>query len=369
LRRPSDNAADFLARLVPFVESDGARNLNQISRDLGIPYQTLRFRMMHLNDDGISVLAVPDIEKLGLERIRAFFKLVPSLKDPRPFFRALHESSGLRSYSRAMDSQRFDCEFAIPQGRRDEFSELLVRLEEMKVIRNPEAKKLLWKEVSMLKTEFYDYSKGEWDVDFSYLSGDPSSIQIPAKSKPESIDYADLIMIKELEMNPWIKTVELAKKSAIATGDAAYHFNRHVFGRKLVRSFKLRWVGTKESWLKHSIISKTYVFEGISEEDARHAMSIMSSLPFVWSHMMMEDGTYMAETILPISQYPDATQYISGQLRALDLAPSLTFEKDWSCVSTFTIPYMLYNKNREVWEFRAERALESVLQRISPYSI
>jgi hypothetical protein len=369
LRRPSDNSANFLARIIPFVESDGARNLNQISRDLGIPYQTLRFRMMHLKDEGISVLAVPDIEKLGLERIRVSFKTAAFIKDASPLFKGLHETAGLRSYCRALDSHIFDCEFAITRGRFSELRRLFDKLEEMEIIQKADLKKLIWKEVPMLKTKFYDYSKGEWDVDFSSLAGDPSSVEIPAKSEPESIDYSDLVMIKELELNPWIKTVELAKKSDVAIGDAAYHLNRHIFGKRLIKSFKLTWSGTKEAWLKHSIILKTYVFREISDEDARHAISILSSIPFVWSHMMLEDGTYMAETNLPISQYSEATQYVSSQLRALDLTPSQTFEKDWSCLSTFTIPYMLYNKNRSVWEFSAEHALEYILQMIKTYSI
>jgi hypothetical protein len=325
--------------------------------------------MTHLEDLGISILAVPDIERLGLERVRVFFRIVPSLKNPRLMFRALHETSGLRYYSRALDSHLFDCEFSIPDGRLSELSDLLIKLEELNLIRRPQVKKLLWKEVSMLKTEFYDYSRGEWDVDFSSLSGNPSSIEVQIGSPPESIDYTDLIMIKELEINPWIKTVELAKKSGLAIGDAAYHFNRHVLGKKLVKAFKLRWEGTREAWLKHSIISKTYVFEGISDEDTRHVMSIFSSLPFVWSHIIMEDGTYMVETMLPISQYPDATQYISSQLRPLDIAPSIIFEKDWSCLSTFTIPYMMFNQNKHVWEFRAELAIESILQKISAHAV
>ncbi|MDH2901139.1 MAG: hypothetical protein PXY39_09220 [archaeon] len=369
MRRPSDNAADFLARIMPFVELDGARNLNQVSRDLVIPYQTLRFRMMHLKDEGISVLAVPDVEKLGLERVRVFFKLAPLIKDTKPFFKALHETSGLRSYARAMDSQIFDCECTIPQGKFTELSKLFGKLEEMKIIRSPEMRRILWKQVSMLRTEFYDYSKGEWDVDYSSLTGDPSSVEMPLKSKVESFDYSDLIMIKELELNPWVKTVELAKKSGLAIGDAAYHFNRHIFGKRLIKSFNLRWEGTKAAWLKHSIISKTYVFKEISDENARHAMSIFSSIPFVWSHVRMEGGIYMVETILPISQYTETTQYVSTQLRTLDLTPFLTFEKDWSCLSTFTIPYLLFNRNTHVWEFSSETALEYILQMIRTYSI
>jgi DNA-binding Lrp family transcriptional regulator len=367
LRCPNDNASDFLLRILPFVESDGARNLNQISKELGIPYQTLRFRMIRLKDKGISVLAIPDIEKLGLEKVRVFFRLGFSIGDPKGFFRGLHETSGLRSYSRTLDSQIFDCEFAIPEGTFEELLKLLQNLETMKVLVRPQLRKLVWKQVSMLKTEFYDYSRGEWDVDFASLSGNPCSVESPTKSKRDNIDYSDLLMIKEIEQDPWVKIVELANKSRLTAGDAAYHFNRHVFGKRLIQSFKLTWAGTKQAWLKHSIISKTYVFKGVFEEGARHVMSIFSSIPFVWSHMMMEGGTYMVETILPISQYTETTQYVSSQLRSLGISPSHTFEKDWSCLSSFTIPYMLFNRNKGSWEFKADQALENIPQLVRAY--
>ena len=176
--------------------------------------------MMHLEDEGISVLAIPDIEKLGLERIRTSFKLSSSVKDVRPFFAGLHQSSGLRSYSRSMVNHILDCEFSIPRGTLGELQTILRKLEEMELIQSVELRKLLWKDVLMAKTQFYDYSKGQWDVDFSKLSGDPSSVRIPTISDPERFDYTDLLMIKDLEADPWIKIVDLAKKSSLAHGDA-----------------------------------------------------------------------------------------------------------------------------------------------------
>ena len=88
-------------------------------------------------------------------------------------------------------------------------------------------------------------------------------------------------MIKELEMDSWIKTVKLAEKVGPHVGDAAYHLNKHIFGKNLIKSFRLRWDGTKEAWLKHSMIFKNYIFEGLSKEQIRHAMSILTSLPFI----------------------------------------------------------------------------------------
>lgn len=323
--------------------------------------------MVNLKDYGISVQTVADLEKIGLQRVRVFFKLVSALRDIKALFNGLYQNSGLRSYARSMYTHVFDCEFAIPSGTQLELQRLLQKLQDMKLISNVEIRRLVWKDILMLKTQFFDYSRKEWDVDFSTLSGNPS-VQISAKSDPERFDFSDLLVIKELELNAWAKIVELAKKTNVSVGDTAYHLNRHVFERRLIKSFKLRWDGTREAWLKHSLINKTYLFRGISNESARHAMSIMTSNPFTWSHMRAEDGAYIAEVAFPLSQYSEGTQYMSSQLRALDLSPEVS-EKDWSCLSSFTIPYMLYNKDKSAWDFSADRALKHTLQIIKTYSV
>lgn len=366
MRHISEDASDFLTKLVPFVDRDGARNLTEISKQLSIPYTTLRTRMVNLNERGIVVAAVPDVEKIGLERVRASFYLTAGEKDLKPIFGGLHQSAGLRSYARSMIDQEIDCEFAIPKGTFEELSALLSKLEEMRLIQGFRTRRLIWKEILMLKTQFFDYSKGEWDVDFSRLTGDPS-VRIPVMSEPVRFDYSDLVMIKDLEMDSWLKTVELAKKANLEVGDAIYHLNKHVLGKKLIKTFRLRWNGRKEAWLKHSIIGATFVFKEIPEENARHAISVLTSSPFTWSHMRMEDGTYLAEALFPISQFQEAIQFISNQLRTVNLQPRF-YMKDWSCVSTFTIPYMLYNRERHAWDFGAERALQYTLQMINTYS-
>ena len=95
MRRPSDVDADFLTRIAPFIAIDGGRNLNEMSRELSIPYQTMRMRMLGLKDIGISVLAIPDLDKLGLERAKVFFELTPgTTKEIRAFFGGLHQSAG-----------------------------------------------------------------------------------------------------------------------------------------------------------------------------------------------------------------------------------------------------------------------------------
>ena len=341
--------------------------MNEMSRELDIPYQTLRWRMLNLKELGLSVLPIVDVEKLGLEKVRVFFELTADTDNVKPLFGGLHQSAGLRSYARSMYNQIFDCEFAIPRESFGELSKLLDKLTELKIVRDAKAYRLHWRDVLMLKTEFYDYNRNEWDIDFSKLTSDPS-IQMPERNAPVDFDYTDLLMIKDLELDPWIKTVDLASKHDLNVVTASYHINNHVFEKKLIKSFRLRWIGSKEAWLKHSIIYKTFVFNGISPETSRHAMSVFTSLPFTWAHMLADDSSYIAEVTLPVSQYSEATQYISSKLRKIGLTPSEVLEKDWSCLSTYTIPYMMYNKDSFSWDLNSERALQYILQMIESYS-
>jgi hypothetical protein len=237
-------------------------------------------------------------------------------------------------------------------------------LEEMKFIENVKYSQVIWRDIFMMKTRYFDYESGEWDVDFSRLVGDPSSTLPKPHSEVPKLDYNDLLIIKSLELNPWMKVVDIADKIGLSVGDVSYHLNRHVFGKGLISSFRLRWVGTKKAWSKHTIIPQTYVFENLSEEHTRHAMSIMTSTPFCWSHMKTEDGTYRVELLIPVNQFPETMSYISDKLRPIGLKP-VAHCMDMTCTSNFTIPYTLFEKDH--WELRSETALGYVLQMISQF--
>jgi hypothetical protein len=349
---------------VPFVASDGARNLNAICRELSIPYQTLRFRMNKLGEQGISVLPLLDVDKLGLQRIRASFEIPENAGNPKVILGGLHQKAGLKTYTRIFFSHEFDCEFMIPKGSLTEFGKLLRALEEMKLIENVEYKPILWKQVLMMRTRYFDYESGEWDIDYSRLVGDPS-VSIPTQISPSTkFDYNDLLIIKSLELDPWAKVVDIAEKLKLPVGDVSYHLNKHVLGKKLIPSYRLRWIGNKESWSRHSIVIQTYVFEKLSDDQMRRAMSVMTAAPFTWDTQLADDGTYFANLLIPLSQFPETQHYISEKLRPINLRPRI-LGGDWSLASIFTIPYMMFEDGR--WKLEAETTLGYVLQMISEY--
>jgi len=350
--------------MVPYFAEDGARNLNKVSRELNIPYQTLRFRMMRLRKQGIGILPLISAESLGLERIRASLSLSKDVKDPRILFGGLHQTAGLHYFARSMITQDFDCEFMIPALSKPELSRLLAALEEMGLVKDVTLRKLEWKEILMMKTELYDYEQDQWDVNFSSLPSDPS-IKIPSPNPSDDYDHTDLLIIKSLQADPWVKVVDLAKEFKMTEGDVSYHLNRHVFGRQQVPGFRLRWVGTTDAWSKHAMLGITAVFKELSEASSRRAMAIITSNPFAWNHMRAEDGTYISELLVPTSQIPETFQHLSDNFRSMDLSPEVLLV-DWACSGTATIPYLMHD-NQQGWTFNAEQSLAYMLQMLQTY--
>lgn len=319
--------------------------------------------MTRLKDLGVSIVPIVDTDKLGLQRVRASFELSQDIRDQRSILGSLYEKAGLKFYSRCLVTQEYECEFMIPKGSLYQFNKLIRALEEMKLIKNVTCRPILWKSFTMMKTKYFDYETGEWDIDFSRLVSDPSERVYTLSDEDTKLDYTDLLIIKSLELDPWMKVVDLAKRINLPVGDISYHLNKHVFGNKMISYFRLRWVGTKEAWSKHTIIAQTFVFEGLSEELARHAMSIMTATPFSWNHSLAEDGTYTAELLIPVSHFPETVAYISDRLRPLGMKPRMQY-MDWSCTTNFTIPYRMFEPQKR-WSLNAERALGYVLQMIS----
>jgi len=369
MRIPADDVSEFLTRLSPFVDEDGARNLNKISEELRIPYQTLRFRMGRLKEQGIAITPVVEPSRLGLARFRVGFELSPDLTDYDSFFGGLHQSAGLHFYARSLSTHGFDSEFMVPPEKEGELSKLLRALEEMGFIENVRMRRLLWKEILGMKTKYYDYVNRVWDIDFSRLVAEPSDYRASPGSRSTSTlernkyDHIDLQIIKSLQIDPWTKSVDISKKLNLTDSDISYHMRNHVFGAKMISGFKFMWIGSSDSWAKHSVIPMMYFFEAMSDESARHAMSIFTACPFTWNHMFSVEGEYVAELIIPVPQLSETIRYIANGLRPLKLKPADLTYPDWFCSQNYTIPYMLHRADTG-WQFDAETSLGQVIQMI-----
>ncbi len=259
----------------------------------------------------------------------------------------------------------------VPKGKEGELYKLLNSLQELSFLDNVVMRPIQWKEVLMMKTEYYDYSNGEWDVDFSRLrastsSGDYSASAEEQGTSEKNFDHVDVMIIKSLQLDSQAKSVELSKKLNVTDSDVSYHMNKHVIARKLIPSFRLKWTGSKDAWLKHTIIMMTYKFTNLSDDLLRHAISIMTSVPFTFNHLRTRDGAYFVELSVPIGYLAETMKYLSDNLRQMKLKPDEIIYPDWSATMNYTIPYHMHEE-KTGWHFDAETSLGLILQMVKSY--
>jgi hypothetical protein len=359
----------FLSLISPYVYSGRIRNLMEVSRELSIPYQSLRFRIGRLKEQGITMLPAIEPQKFGLSRVRASFKICGKMNvdSLRAFFGGLNQLAGLHYYARSLMSGLLDCEFLVQISHVRDLARVLHGLEEMKAISNARMMELKWKEVMMMKAHFYDYEKGEWDVDYSTLriESPHSNLKTADSAKRQLYDHNDLLLIKSLQIDPWRRVSQISSNIGLSRNDASYHLKRHVFRNGQISGFRLKWIGTKNAWSKHGIVGMTLLFRDLNNGPSlRAAMGVVTSLPFTWTHMLTSDDTYLAELLIPISHYPDTMRFLSENLQKYNLLPPEVLFLDWSCVSNYTIPYSMHNVERG-WTFNADQTLASVMRIIA----
>ena len=374
MRLPRDNPREFLSRISPFIERDGGRNMLDVSSQLNIPYETIRRRFQDLRSKGISIIPMISPESLGLKRFRVFFSLPDDTIHLKALFGSMNQFAGLTYYGRDITTQSFESEFWTPNNMDQEFQKILRGMEEMKLIEGLSLREIVWKDILKMKTHLFDYESGEWNVDFQRLVGDPS-LDVPktdhgigqtVSSLSGKVDHIDLLIIKSLQINLSVHIVELADQIKVTDRDIAYHLNRHVLGRKQVSGFRFKWIGSKDAWSKHTITPISLHFRDIDSTDQAHAMSILTALPFTWVHFLTADNGYASELLIPVSSLNETMQYLSSMFRKYQLSPRFSFV-DWSCTSTYTIPYQLHDAEAG-WQLNAESGLGQILGVIAEHN-
>jgi DNA-binding Lrp family transcriptional regulator len=347
----------FLTRLLPFIERNGGRNVAEVARGLGIPYQTALFRIKKLYERGITIHGSVDPNKLKLGRMLVSFRLSTKLENTKKeFFSSLNEVSYLTYVGRYQVEPRFVTEFSVPFDHYVEFRRMLSQLEEMGLIEDVQLFELSWRQNITMRAEYYDYENNEWDVDWSSLRDVPFH-QFPSPSEPTEFDKVDLLILKELQLDVRQSLKSIARKANVSHMDLFRHYRNHVLGRNLVQTFVLRWVGTKQAWSKHGIILANLCF---LNTDARKVAPVVLRLPFLTSHALSVDGRlYICDLAIPINQLSSTLRYLTDANLPITDDHVLHF-LDWNFAMGYVLPYHTYTD--EGWSFDATSAIGRIVQ-------
>jgi DNA-binding Lrp family transcriptional regulator len=348
-----DESQDLEARIVSAIGLVGPRNIALISRMTGAHQETVRYKIKkRFRRLGFRFHAEADYWKLGLVPHWAELRLSPKfIGTPRSLFLAMNKSAYLVYYGKLLPQGSFACLFAIPHGRGKEHEAFLSYLQHRGIIQNYTLKEVATERHTSMKPDFFNFQSNRWEVDWNKVTlSKGAEFETERRSRPTRVDYNDLLLVKELQLDATQHTVSIAKKLRVQQKTLEYHYRVHVQKEKLISSYVIRWQHDVETSVSHSALLARLTFRNLGAS-LPMVQRVISKIPFVWAEDLLDDGNYIATIVIPVLEATSTFDYLNSQVPDLYGKVELSFVKR-SEASLFTVPYQMYDKG---WKYDLEK--------------
>jgi DNA-binding Lrp family transcriptional regulator len=224
----------------------GPRNLTLIAEHLGMPPTTVRYRVCRMLDDSILFLHLnPYHTNMGLRKAVIFVEAVLGYEDL------------LLDCLRVNDFWLYLCRiygpyegwggiWTVPNDNVDDFKVFLKRLLDLGVAKSVEINWTTCHEGIPVKSRWFSieenswvFNWNEWIKEVEEIEGElPYTVKDP-EDWPIRVDYTDLLIIKELEINGRATMTDISKKIGIPLETVKYHFREHVSKFDLIEGYQI----------------------------------------------------------------------------------------------------------------------------------
>ena len=351
-----------ISKLVQAVNRVGISNVSLLSRMTGMPNETVRYVLKRRFPDlGLTVGVHLDYPKLGLEQYYANVKLSKSSRGAAARVLQKFSEVGLLTYScgSLMDND-YTALFTVPVAESEKFQFFVREATESKIFEQVRLNRLDWARQCELKSKYYNFSSGVWNIDWKRVAADDEPVpSLAGKTEPTAtpdVDLMDLLILKEFQLNAWRNVAEIARKLGTNERTLRWHHKRHVL--PLISAYYVRWVPGPSISLPR-VMGAVSEFNGLSNSQLAKVRALFNSLPFGWYEAGNYEGYYLAQFAVPPEHASDTMRFLKTGLE--NLVPSWeTRLLDLSSGHTYTLPYQNFRKEG-AWAFDPERALDAIL--------
>lgn len=353
IQRFERESDDLEARIIEAIQKAGPKNVSRLSRLTGAHAETVRYKLnKRFKKLGFHIHAEVDYRKLGLVPHWAELRLSPKLAGtPRSLFLAMNEHAYLVYYGKLLPQGNFVCLFAIPEGREKEHEAFLTYLQNREMLQGYTLNEVTGTSRPAMNPRFFNFQSNRWDVDWNQVKlSNATELKIERRVQPADIDYYDLLLVKELQMDALQHIASIAKKVRVHQKTLEYHYRVHLQKEKLVSGYLVRWQHDIERSVSHSALMARLTFRNLGNSFAS-AQKAVSKIPFLWAEEFQADGTYIATVHIPVQEATSTFDYLNSQIPDLYGKVELSFVKR-SEASAFTIPYQMFDKG---WKYNLEK--------------
>ncbi len=352
-----DEAKDLDARIIQEMQRIGPRNVAELSRLTGAHPETVRYKVKkQFRKLGFRIHAEVAYRKLGLVLYWAELRLSPRFGgNPRSLFVEMNKSCYLVYYAKLLPQGNFVGLFAIPSGRGPDHNKLLSHMHDKEILQS-----FLFNEVTAarhpaMNPRFFNFQSGKWEVDWNAVRLSEAADLRASKERPVKVDYQDLLILKELQLDAQQHIISIAKKVRVHQKTLEYHYREHLQKKNLVSGFIVRWQHDLERSVSHTTLMTRLTFRNLGS-DLRSVQSTVTRIPFLWAEDLQANETYLATIHIPIQEMTSTLDYLNRFIPDLYGRVELSFVKR-SEASAFTIPHHMFKNG---WTYDLERMKRAV---------
>jgi DNA-binding Lrp family transcriptional regulator len=344
---------DVEAKIVEAIQKVGPKNVSKLSRLIGAHPETIRYKLnKRFKKLGFHIHAEADYRRLGLVphwgELRLSQKLTGS---PRSLFLAMNEHAYLVYYGKLLPQGSFACLFAIPQGREKEHEAFLAYLQNNEMIQSYTLNEITGSRHPVMNPRFFNFESNRWDVDWNQVKlRQVSELRTEENVRPAEVDYCDLLLVKELQMDALQHIVSIARRVRVDEKTLDYHYRVHLGKKKFISGYLVRWQHDIERSVSHSALMARLTFRNLGNSLVSVQRAV-DKIPFLWAEEVQADGTYIATVHIPVQEATSTFEYLNSQIPDLYGRVELSFVKK-SEASAFTIPYQMFDNG---WKYDLEK--------------
>jgi len=224
----------------------GPRNLALIAKHLELPPTTVRFRVKRMIENSFLFLHLaPYHTNMGLKKVVLFAEAAPGYEDD------------LLECLKINDFWIFLCRiygpyegcggiWTIPKENVEDFHSFLRRLQDLGIARNIE---IIWSTCfhgPQISSRWFHNENGtwvfnwdEWINEVETIEGELPYTLVEPADWPIKVDYEDLLIIKELEIDGRASLSAISKKLGMPIRKVKYHFREHILKRGLIEKYQV----------------------------------------------------------------------------------------------------------------------------------
>jgi DNA-binding Lrp family transcriptional regulator len=351
-----------MAEMVRLIAERGPR-IDEIARSIGVYNETVRYWYKNMLRRGFAIQASCNYERLGMKRVVVIAEFADIFAESADtVLTVMGQGAFVIGYAMTTPGKRHILSASVPQECLDSWTDFMLELKKVGVLKTMEGITLDWVRNVPMRAEYFDFGSGTWDSEW-----DEKSRVVPdVKPGPrQDYDAMDLKIIEQLQANANLSVVQMRERVGAKNYKTfAWHNREHVFGRGLIRGYRVNWTGADYDSKSAGPSSKKrgyswldLVAAGLSEEERLALRASMNRIPFVW----MEGsgaGTYYARLAVPSSD-------VNAFLRVLERAVSpfrrktKRFQLDQTHALSFALPNHLYDGRERRWTFKKDEVLQT----------